>query len=240
MTTMTTLRKLEIGGLLAALLVAGLFLRGWMAERDARNTAEAFAKAQTVKADALAAQISASKDSAAAYEAGKAAAAAAITTPQQAVKIITQYLPAPPAAPGEAAPAPVAIPIVSANELDADLRAKLPPAPSYAILTPDQSEAIAKNDLACDAAQHSLAACSVQLGDETQIAALNQAKADKFEQAMKGGTWKQRVGKVLKSAACAGGGSAIAALATRSSPASTQFGSVAVGAAGGAIACSIF
>src|ERR1019366_2352760 len=97
---MTTLRKFEIGAFLVAGVLCALFLRGYLAQRDARNTADAFAKVQTAKADVLAQQISASKDQASAYQAGMAKAAAAVTTPQQAVKIITQYLPAPTAAPG--------------------------------------------------------------------------------------------------------------------------------------------
>jgi hypothetical protein len=120
------------------------------------------------------------------------------------------------------------------------VRAQLPPAPSYVILTPDQSEAIAKNDLACDADKHSLQACTLQLADSTQIAALNETKAAKYAQAVKGGTILERVGRVLKYTACAGGGAAIGALATRNSSMPTQLGSVSAGAAGGVIACSLF
>jgi hypothetical protein len=243
---MTIQRKFEIGGFIVALVLCAMFVRGWMAERDARNSADAFAKAQTAKADVLARQITVSQVQADDYRAIMAGESASVTTPQQAVKIITQYLPAPPAAPstpGEAA-APAAealpIPIVAANELDQLVRDQLPPAPSYAILTPDQTEAIAKNDLACDADRHSLAACTVQFADETKIAALNQSKADMYDQALKGGTWKQRVGRVLKYTGCAAGGAAIGALATRNSPTGTQLGSVSAGAAGGVIACSLF
>jgi len=58
-----------------------------------------------------------------------AAAAAAITTPQQAVKIITQYLPAPASAPGAPIEAAQPIPIVAANELDADSPRATTPSP---------------------------------------------------------------------------------------------------------------
>src|ERR1019366_6551395 len=213
------------------------------------NTADAFAKAQTAKADVLTRQIIVSQVQDADYRAITARELAAVTTPQQAVKIITQYLPAPTAAtgappgPSAASAAPAAaqpIPVIAANELDQAVRDQLPPAPSYVILTPDQAEAVAKNDLVCEADRHSLAACSVQLADSTQIAALNDAKAKKYEQALKGGTVLQRVGRVLKYTACAGGGAAIGALATRNSSTPTQLGSVSAGAAGGVIACSLF
>lgn len=233
-----TRRDIEIIVLVFAVVLGAAFLRGWMLEREARNSAEAFSQQQEALIAELNKSAEASRAQDEAYRAGKSAQAASVTTPQQAVKIITQYLPAPRTAP-DASPAPqVAIPVVPAEQLDAAVRAELPAAPSYAILTPDQTEAIAKNDLECDADRHSLAACSQELADANQARQLTAAEAARWKQTAKGGTLLQRIGRVLKLSVCSAGGAAIASYATNNS--SSQYAAVASGAAAGAIACSLF
>jgi hypothetical protein len=235
---MITRREVEMIGLLIVVTLAAAFLRGWMLERDARNSAEEFSKAQTAKISELGQAAKASQAQDEAYRAGKSVEAASISTPQQAVKIITEYLPASPTDP-HAPQAPLSsIPVVPAEDLDAAVRAELPAAPSYAILTPAQAEAIAKNDLACDADRHSLSACSLQLADADQATKIAEAEAGKWEKAAKGGTLLKRIGRVLKLSACSAAGSAIAAAATHGS--NSEYPAVAAGAASGAIACSLF
>lgn len=235
---LTTARKIEICFILFVLVIGALFLHGYLAEKAASAQADTFAKAKDAQVDQLSQQLSASKAEASTYQAQMAKAAAKVTTPQQAVKIITRYLPAQPTPAGAPSPAAEAIPVIPANELDKAALDQLPPAPDYAILTPDQAVAVAKNDLQCEADRHSLTACTQQLTTSQQISALNKAEAGKYKQALAGGTIKQRIGRELKSAGCSAAGAVIAAFASRGSP--SQYPATAAGAAGGAIVCSLF
>ena len=232
---MTNQRKFEILGFLFISAIAICFVRGWQLERAARSSAET-TTAQTHSLIVEQAKQIADRDALnAQYSQTLATAAKAIRTPAQAAQVIIHYLPAPVPVPGQPAPAPAAIPIVTAAQLPADVVKDLPVAPNYGILTGTQLEDIARNDLTCDAAQHSLTTCAADKASLAAELAATQKQSDTWEAAAKGGTKFHRFLGVAKFVGCAGLGAGAGAIADKKSP---TIGS-AVGAAAGVTVCSI-
>ena len=232
---MTEQRKWEIFGFVAVLMIGAIFCRGWQLEREARTTAEAAAAAQqriiAQQAEAIAARDAANQT----YVQGLTSAARAIQTPAQAAQVIVRYLPAAPA--GDGAPAqPQSIATVARADLPAATQQQLPPAASYGILTDSQLQQVARNDLACDAAQHSLTTCQADKLDQAAQLDASQKETAAWKTAAQGGTRFQRFMRVAKFVGCAGLGAGAGAIADKKSPAL----GAPIGAAAGVTVCSIF
>jgi hypothetical protein len=224
----TTQRKFEIGGAAGLAVLMLLFAVSWLRAREdnIRAAANAAADAKVVAAsqqaivsrDALATQ----------YANSLTAKSATITTPAAAVQVIEHYLPA------AIAQQPIAV--VKTTDLPADVQKELPVSPSFAMLTPDQVQQVAKDELACDATQNTLTACKADIGSmQTQLKATSD-EAAQWKTAAKGGTKWQRFGRIMKSVACAGAGAGAGALVDKQN---AGIGA-AIGGAGGVAACSMF
>lgn len=165
--------------------------------------------------------------------------AAAITGTPQAVQTIIRYVPMPSAplaavpmkssAPNSAtspapAPAPEVPQVVEVRKSDfsPEAQQQIPDAPSYAVLTEDQSVAVARQLVQCKADQASLQTC-------------RQDKAD-LQTVVKGGTFWRRLGRKAKCLAVSGGASALGAWADKQQPARGAM----LGATAGGVACEIF
>lgn len=232
--------KLKIELLAVALLLVALFaavgIRGWIAERDARNQAElrSAVDEQQVKADA---QAIAQRDKLqAASDAAAARQAAAIRTVPQAVQVIEHYLPTPLATPGQPTPAP-SVTVVATKDLPADVQREFPNEPSVGLLGADALKAIAQNDIACDAKAGDLLTCKADLADAQKTVAARTDEATQWQTVAKGGTkWHRFVGKV-KDVGCAAAGAAAGAIAGQSKPQAAA--GAGVGAAAGVTVCSL-
>lgn len=216
---MTTSRKIEIG---IALLVALLLVSAYIREREARVTAEAVVAA---KSDA---QKERDTQTAAAIADLKKQMDAIKSAPQ-AAQVIERYIATPPTVGGPALKTVDPVTVVEQGDLKGSKAYdELPSAPDTAqrvILTDAQAQTIAKQQIACDAAQKSLTACSADLVDQKQATAA-------AVKALKGGTWIQRVKRVVVPVACAAGGAFMGGYFKGSQGA-------AIGAAGAGAACAI-
>lgn len=233
---MNTTVKVSPGGgsmwtKLAMLVLLAVACGEWAHERDLRAKAEATAAASKRQIGALSQQEATRDAETTEYARKLTEAQQAIKTPQQAVQVITRYLPA---VPGRAETAPV---VVQKDELPPQTQEKLPDAPSYTILTQDQAKAVAQNDLQCDADQNSLKACNLDRQDDAEKLLLQQAATNAWETAAKGGTKLHRLVKVLKVAGCAAAGGLVGAEVTGSFARGPL---AAAGAGAGVVGCSIF
>jgi len=219
--------KLVLCLLLALSAIVGLAVRGWEQEKAARAKAEAVNAQNDRQIAALGSQIAQRDAEAALYARRLADAQKAIQTPQQAVQVITRYLPAPDAAPV----------VVGKADLPQDVLSKLPDSPGYVIFTAKQAQDQAKRDLQCDADQNSLKACRADLIDTVGELGIEKRTAQAWETAEKGGTKWHRLVKSLKVTGCAAAGALVGAEATGGYE---RGGYAATGAAAGAIYCSIF
>ena len=233
---MTTQRKIELFVVVGVILLGMAFVRGWMLEREARTKAESTAQQQAVVIAAAQSSIAARDKDAATLTATLTAQAARVQTPQQAAQVILRYLPAPPPVPGQPAAAPTVIPTIARTDLSPALQQSLPAAPSFTLLTPTQVEQVAKDELACDATRHTLAACQADTADLHAELTAQSAETSAWKAAAKGGTKFQRFVRVLKYTGCAAAGAGAGALAARNSPAPAA----AIGAGAGVAACSTF
>lgn len=224
---MTTQRRLEI---LGAFLVVAVFFVCWQREREARLRAEVQSQTDEKLMQAKAAAIKDRDALAVQYTAALSRQAAAVQTPQQAAQVILRYLPQP-------AGQPVAtIPQVERAALSPEIQKTLPDAPSFSLLTPDQIQRVARDELACDATRHNLTACQQDAVDLKAQIALKIEEARTWETAAKGGTKLQRFGRVLKSVACAGAGAGLGALVSQKN----QITGATIGAGVGVAGCSLF
>ena len=228
---MTREHKITLVVGIAALLLAGVFLRGWLLERKARNQAEAVTAAQE-KVIASAQQAIVVRDAVAAQKDKiLEAQSAAMQTPQQAVQVITRYLPAPTGAP--ASPGPV---VIAKADLSPAAQKDVPDSPSYTIFTQAQTLAQAKADLACTVTQNDLSTCKADLADrQTQLTAKT-AESTSWENAAKGGTKFHRFLGIGKKVLCGAAGAYVGAKVDKTSPATAA----AIGSAAGITTCSLF
>ena len=228
---MPTARRIEIFGFLLVLCFIGLFARGWRDERVARNRAEVVASAQQKLIAQKQTEIDARDAAAATFSRQTLARRANLSTLPQAVKAIEQTLP-------ETDPGFASEPILTVHrgDLSDAIRASLPPAPDYAILTPIQTVAIAKDELACSVAQNDLQACKSDRFDLAAQVRSAQVESDAWKSAAKGGSKWHRFGRAIKLVGCAAGGAAGGALLSRSSPTT----GAAIGSAAAATACQMF
>jgi phage-related tail protein len=111
-----------------------------------------------------------------------------------------------------------------------------PDAPSYTLLTPLQSETLAKAALKCDADENTLLSCNADKGALTTEVKAETDEAAQWKAAAKGGTTLQRFVRVLKYAGCAAGGAAVGAISDKSNP---GFGA-GVGSGSAVGVCSFF
>jgi hypothetical protein len=151
-----------------------------------------------------------------------------VKTSADAVQIITKYVTVP--APASAAPAAV---VVNKNDIAAAVIAKLPPAPSYTVQTEDMSIQTAKQLIACDADQKSLAVCKADLTDSASAMKAQKEETEVWKQAAKGGSKTQRFLKVIKCAGLAGAGAAVVSAAGQPKWAG-------LGAVAGVVGCHLF
>lgn len=233
---MTTAHKITavVAGIF--LLLSIVFVRGWILEREARATADTTAQVEAAQIAAKDDAIKTRDQANAQTVAALTAQAAALQTPQQAAKVIMQYLPAPAAVPGQPAAAPVAVPIVTKADLPTSIQAQLPNAPTYGILTGDQLVAQAKKDIACDATTHDAATCKADLADTQANYVAEQKTSQAWENAAKGGTKLQRFLTVLKYGACGAAGGFAGSQVHKQNPGTTS----AIGAGAGVAVCSLF
>jgi hypothetical protein len=155
-------------------------------------------------------------------------AQAKVKTSADAVQVITKYVTVPAAVPTS----PAAV-VVNKDDIAAAVVAKLPPAPSYTLETQDMSVQTAKQLIACDADQKSLAACKQDMADNSAALAAQKSETEVWKQAAKGGTKMHRFLKVVKCAVTAGAGAAVMSAAGQSKWAG-------IGAAAGVVGCQLF
>jgi hypothetical protein len=208
---MTTQRKVEVLGALALAVMLIVVTAQWVKSREAMIRAEGnVALLQAAKA-AASQQMQANDAAAVTFAATKTQQADAVKTPQQADDVIAASLTSlqPKSSPAQT------VATVKAGDV---MPTTLPDAPKgtvLTVLTPEQSEALAKATLQCEATANTLNACTLdkqllakQLDDETKEAA-------QWKSVASGGTVLQRVTRVAKYAACAGVGAGGGSLADR-------------------------
>lgn len=216
---MTTARKVEIG---IVLLLLALCVSAYIREREARVAAEAVVSAKTdaqKERDAqTAAAIADLKDK-----------MAGVKTAPQAVQVIEHYIATPPTAEGPKLVSVEPVAVVQQGDLrGSKAYGELPQAPDATprvILSDAQAQTIAKQQIACDATQRSLTACTADLVDQKQA-------TDAAMKALKGGTWYQRVLRVAVPVGCAAGGAFVGGYLK-------GYQGAAIGAAGAGAACAI-
>jgi hypothetical protein len=219
---MTTREKLILAGaavcLLAVIAFAALYASEKIAGASAKATVEA--KQQVIEAaqKSMEARERAWREDLERWEREKEA----IKSLPQAVKVIERYVP-------QAAPAVQ----VSREQLSASDRAKLPESPGYTVRTEAQEVALGTEIVQCQQDRAAFSKCAGDKADlETQLRAAREQK-EALEKALKGGTKWQRAKKAVKVSGCAGLGAAPGALGKDARAA-------VVGAAAGAMLCSIF
>jgi len=236
---------------LCAVIVFSLsacFVRGWILEREARVKAEANAAAKQKIVEAQQQVIDGAQDSIKARDQTSAQKDSTITalevslrnskTPQQAIRIIHDELPAPA---GQPTPAPTQV--VDTDTLPPAVKAAFPDDPSLALLPIATLKSMADRLLVCKQTTNDAATCKADLADtrtivtatQTQLAAKT-AESKSWETAEKGGTKFHRFFGVAKQTACAAVGSGGGAMADKAHPAA----GAAIGALAGVLVCSIF
>ena len=223
-----TIKNVVIGAaIVAALIICILFGRSWLSEHDARKDAEAAAK---IAQASIATSQKAIDDRDALLKTQQASLAAqisAIKSTPQAVKVITQQIPA-----IANTPAPV---VVDKTQLTPTEQKALPDAPSYAIFTQDQVEAIAKNELQCKSDDLALSVCKADIADETAKFSAAESEAADWKKAAKGTFW----GNFFHATKCIGlsaGAAAVGGLVDKQNPGA----GAAIGAGAGALTCTLW
>ena len=235
---------------LCAVIVFSLsacFVRGWILEREARVKAEANAAAKQKIVEAQQQVIDGAQDSIKARDQTSAQKDSTITalevslrnskTPQQAIQIIHDQLPAPPA--GQPAPAPIQV--VDTDTLPPAVKAAFPDDPSLALLPVATLKSMADQMLVCEQTTNDAATCKADLADthtvvvatQTQLAA-EVSERNTWESAAKGGNKFHRFLGVVKQTACAAAGGGGGAAADKAHPAT----GAAIGSAAAVLICS--
>lgn len=224
---MTNQRKLEIGLAVVVTLAAAVFLHGWLQAREANNNAEVHSQVLEQTVAEKNHDLEARDAHLAAYLDKVDQQVAALKTPQQAVKVIELHVPTP------AGQEPI---IIQRSDLSAKVQAETPDSPGYALMTSDEVQAIAKDQLKCEADRNALLTCKADATDLREIISAKDREVQLWKTAASGGSKWQRFGRVLKSVGCGAGGAALGSVVTRGN----QPTGAAVGAAGGVVACSLF
>jgi hypothetical protein len=232
---MTTDRKREIIATIVFVLLCAVFVAGWVREHDLRVHAEADSAADKKVADAAAVSIKTRDAAQVQVDADAVKQAAAVQTPQQAVEVIEHYLPAPVAVAGQPAASQSSIPVVATKDLPAAMQSQVPNAPTVALLTGDQVEQIAKDQIACAATTSDLGVCKADFADQVTQTNAYKASSASWEAAAKGGSKFKRFLTVAKYTGCAFvGGFAGSKLSPQNSGKAS-----AIGAGTGVVACSL-
>lgn len=236
---MTDLRKYVLAFLISCVLVSlAVFVHGCHRQTQLLTTAETASRETDHQIAAADAVIAARDRATAAATVQLTRQEEVIHTPQQAVKVLVRYLPAPAAPAGSAVPpeSPAAPVTVERAELSPALQATLPAAPSFTLFTPAQTVAVARDELRCDATTRQLATCQADAVDLHSQLAAAEGETKAWRTAARGGTRLARLGRVLKLVACAGAGAGAGALVDRHAPA---IGS-AIGGSAAVATCSLF
>lgn len=232
---MTRIHKLEATVILALLLFAGVLAAGWVRDRHRMAVAEAVAHERGQQIAQREQDIEARDHKAADYDKLLRGEADILKTAPQATKVITRYLAA--TAPA-GTPASLSLSLspvtVEPAQLSATLQAELPPSPTYTVFTEGQTVQLAKDELACDATRHTLAACTADKADLDRSLVDERAISASWEAAAKGGSRWARIRHAAKLAACAAAGAGVASQ-IKLSPSST-----AAAGAGAVGLCSLF
>lgn len=221
-------KNLFIGAaVLVALVLCVMGVHAWISEHDARKDAETAAKlAQATMAESQKAIDS--RDALLKQQlATLAAQQAAIQTTPQAVKIITQQIPA-----LQSSAAPV---VATKSDFTPAEQQALPDAPSYAIFTKDQAIAVAKNELQCQADRDAGATCKQDLADKSVQLKASQDEYAALKKAEKG-TFLGNLVHAGKCIALSGGAAALGGYVNKSNPGV----GAAIGGSAGALTCALW